>query len=72
MPYQCNFAWISASKGPFSNDIFVALLYATFVVPEFHDENRKCKLAAISMRFVAAMLWKITVEKSRTVHILTG
>ena len=38
-----------------SHAIFVALLCATFVVPEFHDENRNCKLAASSMRFVAAM-----------------
>ena len=36
--------------------IFVALLYATLVTPEFCDENRKCKLAAISLRFVAARL----------------
>ena len=43
------------SVGPFTHAIFVALLYATFVAPEFRDENRKCKLAAISMRFVAAM-----------------
>ena len=35
--------------------IFVALLYAAFVAPEFRDENRKCKLAAISMRFVSTM-----------------
>ena len=43
--------------GPFTRAIFVhvALLYATSVAPEFRDENRKCKLAAISMRFVAAM-----------------
>ena len=33
---------------------FMTLLYATFAAPEFRDENRKCKLAAISMRFVAA------------------
>ena len=35
--------------------IFVALLYATFLVPEFRDKNCKSKLAAISQRFVAAM-----------------
>ena len=35
--------------------IFVGLLHATFVVSEFRDENRQGKLAAISMRFVAAM-----------------
>ena len=40
--------------GPFTHAIFVALLCATFVAPEFHDENCKCKLAVISMRFVAA------------------
>ena len=42
-------------KGPFTLAIFVVLLYATFAAPEFCDENRKRKLAAISMRFVAAM-----------------
>ena len=40
---------------PFTHATFVALLYATFVAPEFRDENRRCKLAAISMRSVAAM-----------------
>ena len=42
-------------NGPFTHAIFVALFNEIFVAPEFRDENRKCKLAAISMRFVAAM-----------------
>ena len=55
--YRPRYHYIRSSfKGPFTHAIFVALvLYATFVALEFRDENRKCKLAAISMRFVAAM-----------------
>ena len=48
-------------KGLFTHAIFVALLYATFVVPEFRNEDRKCKLAAISMQFVTAMLQKFRI-----------
>ena len=46
----------NSTKGPFRHVIFVALLYATFVAPEFCYESCKCKPAAISMQFVAAVL----------------
>ena len=61
---------------------FFALLYVIFVAPEFRDENRKCKLAAVSLRFVAAMFqrfrnsmqlgaiwWKTEVKIARGLHL---
>ena len=36
-------------------DILSGFGQVSLVAPEFRDENRKCKLAAISMRFIAAM-----------------
>ena len=49
----------SCPEGPFTHAIFgaifVGLFDAIFVAPKICDENRNCKLAAISMRFVGAM-----------------